>query len=393
MKDTYILAAASEAPLSLGSLQAEFEAEEIAFEAIPGTWGFTVRAEGSEIQVRFEALETSLGWTPDLLVGSDASREALKTARGFYRIAFEAGQPQPSVAVFEALWCARMLMEHLEAQNPVLLDVTAFKIHEPNDVVEITELEFDIRDHVALHAVEAPEGAGPLWVHSHGMDKFGTRNVEIFRLQEEDLPPAESFLHELCTDLAFGQGPGVRTVAETSEGQGFMLAPSEEARHNLIGVPLETFEGHEGLFYTVVSPDGRHTSAELLAPYRSRFEDEPEERSQRLLIEAKSMLPSFKARFRRRGLMEPLTFLVRAPFETHPEGQSITEDLWAEILSWDDDKIVGRLVDGAQHTTEWRKGATVELEEDSVNAIAVGREGRALDEDELRLLLVAERPS
>jgi hypothetical protein len=217
--------------------------------------------------------------------------------------------------------------------------------------------------------------------------------VEVFRLEEEDLPPGESFLHELCTDLAFGQGPGVRTVAETSEGQGFMLVPSEEARQNLLGVPLETFEGHEGLFFTVVSPDGRHTSGELLAPYRSRFEDEPEERSERLLGEARALLPAFKSRFQRKGWMEPLTFLVRAPFETHPEGERVTEDLWAEVVSWDDEKIVGKLVDGATHTTEWRKGATVEVTEANVNAIAVGREGRALDDEELRALLIAERPS
>jgi len=390
VKDTYILATRGEEPLSIEELRQEFESEEIAFEALTEGWGFTLKAEGSEVQVRFEALATSLGWTPELLSGSDPARELLKTARGFYRIAFEAGQPQPSVAVFEALWCARLLMERVEG---VLLDVTSFKLHEPNDVVEITELEFDIRDHVTLHAVEAPEGAGPLWVHSHGMEKFTTRNVEIFRLEEEDLPPGESFLHELCTDLAFGQGPGVRTVAETGEGQGFMLVPSEEARQNLLGVPLDTFEGHEGLFFTVVSPDGRHTSGELLAPYRGRFEDEPEERSERLLGEAKALLPAFKSRFQRRGLMEPITFLVRAPFETHPEGEKVKEDLWAEVVSWEEEKIVGKLVDGATHTTEWRKGATVELSETNVNAIAVGREGRALDDEELRALLDAERPS
>ena len=60
-----------------------------------------------------------------------------------------------------------------------------------------------------------------------------------------------------------------------------MLVPSEEARANLLGVPLDTFEGHEGLFLTVVSPLGRHNTGELLRPYRERFEKEPEERSRR----------------------------------------------------------------------------------------------------------------
>ena len=389
MKAFYIFATASEAPISLDELRAEFESEQIAFTARADGWGFVVEADGATIEVRFETLEKAMGWTPDLLTGSDGARQAIESAKGFYRFSFEPGKPQPSVAVFEALWCVRMIAERVEG---VLLDVTAYKLHEPGDLAEITELDFDIRDHVTLHAVEAPEGSGPLWVHSHGMEKFGTCNVEVFRLSEEDLPAAESFLNELCTDMSFGQGPGVRTRVETSEGQGFMLVPSEEARRNLIGTPLELFEGHEGLFFTVVSIDGRHTAAELLAPYRDRFEDEPEERTRELLDEAKALLPAFKARFQRKGLMEPLTFLVRAPFETHPEGESSREDLWLEVLGWEDGSLTGKLVDGSGVTTEWRKGAVVEIEESNVNAIALGREGRPLDDEEMRALLTAERP-
>jgi uncharacterized protein YegJ (DUF2314 family) len=225
-----------------------------------------------------------------------------------------------------------------------------------------------------------------------GMEKFGARDLEIFHLGEQDLLPAEAFLYELCTDLAFGQQPALRTEMGTSEGQTFMLVPSEEARTNLMGVPLEAFEGHEGLFLTVVSPQGRHNTAELLRPFRERFAQEPEQKTESMHRETQGLLPAFKARFLRRGLMEPLAFLVRAPFQTHPEGQEVTEQLWMEVLSWDDSTVVGRLVDGAVHTTEWRKGAHVEVDEDQINALAISREGRTLEEDEMRALLIAERP-
>ncbi len=91
--------------------------------------------------------------------------------------------------------------------------------------------------------------------------------------------------------------------------------------------------------------------------------------------------------------MEPLTFLVRAAFETHPEGDPVHENLWMEVLAWEDGRITGKLVDGAAHTTEWRKGASVEIEEDSINAVAMGREGRPLDDGEMQGVLLAERPS
>jgi hypothetical protein len=171
-----------------------------------------------------------------------------------------------------------------------------------------------------------------------------------------------------------------------------MLMPSEEARANLLGVPLDTFEGHEGLFLSIVSPLGRHNTAELLRPYRERFIPEPEERTEQLRHDSQSMLPSFKARFYRKGLMEPLTFLVRSLFETHPEGHTVEENLWLEVMAWEEGLVVGKLVDGAVHTTEWRKGAHVEVDEEHVNALAISREGRTLDEEEMRALLNAERP-
>jgi uncharacterized protein YegJ (DUF2314 family) len=171
-----------------------------------------------------------------------------------------------------------------------------------------------------------------------------------------------------------------------------MLVPSDEARTNLLGVPLEAFEGHEGLFLTVVSPQGRHNTAELLRPFRERFLQEPAERIESMRQDTQVLLPAFKARFLRRGLMEPLAFLVRAPFETHPEGKSVTEQLWLEVLSWEERVVVGRLVDGAVHTTEWRRGAQVEVPEADVNTLALSREGRTLDEEEVRALLNAERP-
>jgi len=353
---------------------------------------FRLRSAEADIAVRFEALEMPFGAPGEPVVGSESARARLQRSRGLYWVSYETPSgSQPTVGVFEALWCARGLLERREG---VLWDRSASKLHEEEDVREITELDFDIRDHVNLHAVEVAEGDAPYWVHSHGMEKFGTRELEVFRLAEDDLRAAESFVHELCAELAWGEGPRLRERVETNNGESFMLAPSEEARLTLIDLPVDTFEGHEGASFTVVSVDGRHTLAELLRPYRARFEKEPPERSQALKEQARTLLPAFKARFHRKGLMEPTTFLVRAGFEVHPEGEgeAVTEDLWLEVLTWEDEQLVGKLVDGAVHTTEWRKGATVEVTEGQINAVAVGRDGRALDDEEMRSLLVAERP-
>ena len=391
MREVYIVATQEAEPLEAGAIQEAFETDEVTVEVderAPGS--FRLRSAESEITVRFEAVESPRHWNPEP-TGSEPAQARLEQARGLYHLAYQTPPgSQPTVGVFEALWCARGL---LERQEGVLVDASAFKVHEEEDVREITELDFDIRDHVTLHPVPAAPGDAPLWVHSHGMAKFGQRDVEIFQLSEEDLLPAESFLHELCTDLAFGEGPTPKIPMETSNGESFMLVSSEEARHGILGVSPDTFEGHEGEYWTVVSPEGRHTTSDLLRPYRSRFEQEDPTRSEALATQAARLRPAFKARFHRRGLMEPLTFLVRAPFETHPDGEAIQENLWLEVLAWDEARITGKLVDGAAQTTEWRKGASVEIDEDSVNAVAMGRDGRPLDEEEMQGVLLAERPS
>lgn len=391
MKEVYIIATAEAVPVDIEVLREAFESEEVQFVVgEPGLY-FSVQSETSRVDVRFDARTESLGWSPELLTGTEACHAMLKSARGFYRFSFEPGKPQASVAVFEALWCVRTLLENVEG---VVLDTTAFRLHTAEDVTEITEFDFDIRDHMTLHAVEAGEGDRRWWIHSHGLAKFGAWDVEVFNLVEEDLRPAETFFHELCTDLAFGQGPQLRVPVSTSVGASFMILPCDEARRSLFSVPQETFEGHETLFNTVVSADGRHTLSEVLAQYRDRFEDETAEEAQAMKTQADDLLPAFKARFLRRGLMEPLTFLVRAPFEVHPErGDGPKEEqLWAEVLSWEEDGVIGKLVDGGQTTSEWRKGAHVEFEPDQINAIALSREGRTLEDDEMKNLLLAEKP-
>ncbi len=400
MKEVYILATTQAEPVAEAAVREAFETDEVELKFGEDGCLFSVRADETQVDVRFDVRQEGLGWTPDLLTGTQQAHELLKNAKGFYRVAFEPGKPQGSVAVFEALWCIRSLLENVDG---VVVDVTAFKIHTAEDVEEITELDFDIRDHITLHAVEAGTTTPtPMWVHSHGMGKFGLIDVEIFSLSEKDLQPAETFFHELCTDLAFGQGPTTRIPVATSVGMGFQLLPCDEARRNLFGVGAETFDGHESHFLTVVSPEGRHSLSEVLSQYRDRFEEETAEETEALLKKAKAMLPPFKARFGRKGLMDPLTFAIRAPFEVHPEaaknsipsaqGDAEEEQLWVEVLRWEEATLVGKLVDGGETTTEWRKGAHVEIEESQINAIALSREGRTLDEDEMKSLLLAERP-
>src|SRR4051812_33593862 len=108
--DVYILATEATEPASPEVLKQAFAAEGVEFVQQEAPSRFLVKTEMVDIQVRFEARQAQLGWTPDLLTGSEEAHKLLKAARGFYFLAFQPGEPQPSVAVFETLWCARSLM-------------------------------------------------------------------------------------------------------------------------------------------------------------------------------------------------------------------------------------------------------------------------------------------
>lgn len=393
IKDVYVLATLETEPVAPDVVTEAFAGDEVEIVFGEDDCLFSVRSSESRVDVIFEVRDSPLGWTPELLVGTAELRRMLESARGFYRVRYVPGKAQQTMAVFEALWTVRGLMELFDS---VCVDVTAFRMHSPQDVEEITELDFDIRDHVTIHAMPMSEGAAVMWVHTHGLTKFGTPDVELFNIPEDDLPAAETFLQELCTDLAFGQGPAMRAVVSTSVGRQFTLVPSEEARTNLPGIDPELFEGHEAQLVTIVTPEGRHALGEMLEQYRDRFEEETEEETTSLRAEADKLMPLFKARFLRRGLMEPIGFVVRAPFEVHPEGDdapATDEQLWAEVITWEEEKVIGRLVDGGERTTEWRKGAHVEIDQSQINALAITREGRTLDQQELQTLLGGELPA
>jgi hypothetical protein len=393
LREVYIVACDSTQAVAPEIVTEAFEAEEVT--VVFGEDGalFSVRAEASRVDVKFETRLAPLGWTPELLTGTPELRAMLEKAVGFYRVSFEPGKPQASVAAFEALWTVRTLLELVEG---VAIDTLAFKIHSPLDVEEITELDFDIRDHVTVHAQAIGEGDRNLWVHTHGMGKFASPDVEMFHLTEEDLAAGETFFQELCTDLAFGQGPQPRQVISTSVGMGFQLLPADEARANLYQVDPESFTGHTQGYLSVVSPEGRHGMTEILKHYRERFEEESEDEAEQKASAATRLLPVFKGRYMRKGLMEPLTFLVRAPFEVHPdglEGQTEQEQLWVEIVQWEDDTLIGKLVDGGTRSTEWRKGSHVEVDDSQINALGLSREGRQLEPEEMEQMLQLERPA
>src|ERR1700687_184704 len=111
VKDIYLLATEHEEPLSLDALERIFHSQEVGFSPGDHNSLCTITSGEFQVEVRFSRLGTSPPIRAEDLTGNEASQRAVREAKGFYWLSFEPGRPQASVAVFEALGCARNSME------------------------------------------------------------------------------------------------------------------------------------------------------------------------------------------------------------------------------------------------------------------------------------------
>ena len=196
-----------------------------------------------------------------------------------------------------------------------------------------------------------------------------------------------TFLHALA----------VTSGAAMSIGPSDTVLPQVPMFHaSAWGMPYASVAVGAKLVFYAGALDARHGMTDILKHYRARFEEETAAEATEKQSVASRLLPIFKGRYMRKGLMEPLTFLVRAPFEVHPNGtesEPEQELLWVEVVQWDEDNLVGKLVEGGTRSTEWRKGSHVEVDDSQINALAVAREGRQLEPEEMEQLLQLERPA
>lgn len=78
---------------------------------------------------------------------------------------------------------------------------------------------FDVADHVLVHAVQEPDGQG-LWLHTHGLAKFGRSELEVRGVPEPYEPLATHALKTICDYMS--QGRVVRPGETMQLGAAFL---------------------------------------------------------------------------------------------------------------------------------------------------------------------------
>ncbi len=143
--------------------------------------------------------------------------ERLLHANYVYRIRVSNMEPPDLSYLAHSLTTAASLAK---AVDGVIRDVHTRLVLTYRDAREVLKSSaFDIADHVLVHAVQDPKAKG-LWLHTHGLTKFGRADIEVRGIPEPYQPLGTLALQTIARYLSQGKA---LCAGETMQlGAGFL---------------------------------------------------------------------------------------------------------------------------------------------------------------------------
>ncbi|MCA1960772.1 MAG: DUF2314 domain-containing protein [Desulfomonile sp.] len=253
-------------------------------------------------------------------------------------------------------------------------------------------------DLVSAHVhFEALEESGSVWIHTHGMAKFGIPDVEMEGVPDEFASTGMRLLTMMARSLIRALEIGTLSLQAKFHLEGtpvlFKLRryPSDDEGHFPAG-SLKVFPYVAD--YDPASPATMRHVLRMLArkPSREARPEGPDLRRTRTphtatpeaqttllrqkLLEAHSRartdLPVFKKLFQEWGMSPEQVFAVKVGF---PLGDGAFEWMWVSLDAWRGGTIVGFLENGPTARKDLHKGCRVQVSEGEVFDWAIVRDG------------------
>lgn len=325
---------------------------------------------------------------------SEADRDVLMNARTIVRLRLS----HPTFPGAETLIFAGLLVEAVRSlTGGVVQDAVSH-------VLWGTEQWRDFLDDPGRHGVESHiqvemlDEGGVLWIHTHGMGKFGLPDLEIEGVAADWASEGRELIAGIAHTLFSSMGPDFElksplSVGDTGVVASFAARPPDEEAH---------FPGGSLLLRVYLAGDDPADPAALarvLAAVRSPGEapepiEEPdastdkeispqdaEERSvdhlREQLLEAhrraRKDLSVFKGSFLRVGKSGGYIHAIKVGFPSH-EGQF--EWMWVTVEAWRGTAIVGRLENVPVLRRDLRRGSRVNVTEGQIFDWVISGEGR-----------------
>jgi hypothetical protein len=144
----------------------------------------------------------------------------LRQARTIYRIEATEVEPEDLGYLRAALLCAGEIAAMSEG---LIFDALAYAALAPEDVAREVERPFDPVRHVNVHVDRGPR---PFFIHTHGLEKFAHRDLELHGVPRESLDLSRRLLRHLIAAIIsgghFSEGESIQLC-----GFSFSFAPSQ----------------------------------------------------------------------------------------------------------------------------------------------------------------------
>ncbi|MDD3471930.1 MAG: DUF2314 domain-containing protein [Syntrophaceae bacterium] len=266
--------------------------------------------------------------------------------------------------------------------------------------IEFTKKPFRdvLIDHLHLDMLDEN---GVIWMHTHGMLKFGLPDLEIEGIPASYNKQGRRLLELAAIELITGRGINRNTNGEFSTwagaiAVGYEFRRADEEGHFPDGVFLlkpytrgSDIHGGQGLIESLklvesgVIPDADsfRVSGNRSAISKARWGnnsssyDEARGRIVEAHMKAKETLEDFKNSFINYACDESHVHAVKVGF---PASEGKFEWMWVSLAEWENDRISGRLENAPIMRTDLYMGCPVELQESDIFDWVISSEGKIL---------------
>jgi uncharacterized protein YegJ (DUF2314 family) len=254
-----------------------------------------------------------------------------------------------------------------------------------------------LRAHIKIDALDED---GTIWMHSHGMQKFGLPDMEIEGIPPELITIAGSLLFVLARNMIAGKNsPAEGLAAVRIPGVpvhfGMEMRPADEEGHFPTG-SMRILPYADG--YDMHSPDAaKHALRLLQSKGRSHLEepdpteetepeipeaveiaDESAHLKEKILaahVRAKNELFNFKKSFQDANGSEGHVYAVKVGF---PAEGGQYEWMWVSVKSWRGHSLVGHVENEPVLRTDLGRGSTVHISEEDIFDWVITRSGHVM---------------
>jgi hypothetical protein len=334
-----------------------------------------VRVDQARGDEGLPAPEGAEGWAPE-------TAELLGQTKGIFVVSIRPGAAPPVQAVQAALGAAMALFGH---QAGLLHDLSAGRLI-PRDTLHqiLSSDDFAVEDHVSLHLVLDAAGS-KAWLHSHGMEKFGRSDLEIFDLDTARGRDAGRLMNQLLLSSALETRTLVDELIEIPGGT-LRAIPSDALRPGVTSIPPEEFLHHEGPYLCLVDASTCGDISKLVDGYMHRaLGDLTNPEDERELT--RHILPLVRRHFRKNGSSDAFEYFARIPLLVRRGERTARESIWVKITRWRGSALRGVLASDSMFDAEMPMGAEVAFEPEDIEAILLSANGEALAGRRLEKLL------